>query len=379
MPTERLTNQSVFTYISINYVPVLFEGNIKVYQVSSTIFFHLATSKISIVFQDTIMRATFTQLFPQKPTYTEESIPSLKGKVFFVTGGTSGVGLALVDMLYAKGGTVYLPCRSTTKAARPIKAIQAAHPESTGDLQTLDLDLNDLDSVAACASTFLARESRLDVLWNNAGISYVPSDELTAQGYEPHMGINCLGPFLLTKLLLPVLKQTASISPGPSTRVIFIASAMVDMAAPLGGVPLSELLPGNQSVDPSRNYAISKTGNWFLASEFDRRTRADGILFIAQNPGNLVTNIWDRVPWIIKAPVKILLHPPKRGAYSELWAGLSPEIKLEDGGRYGVPWGRWHPSPRRDLLSSLKPKDDGGTGLAADFWDWCDDQTKKFI
>jgi NAD(P)-dependent dehydrogenase (short-subunit alcohol dehydrogenase family) len=325
------------------------------------------------------MRATFTQLFPQKPTYTEESIPSLKGKVFFVTGGTSGVGLALVDILYAKGGTVYLPCRSTTKAARTIKAIQTAHPESTGDLQTLDLDLNDLNSVVACASTFLARESRLDVLWNNAGISYAPSDELTTQGYEPHMGINCLGPFLLTKLLLPVLKQTASISPGPSTRVIFIASAMVDMAAPLGGVPLSELLPGNQSVDPSRNYAISKTGNWFLASEFDRRTRADGILFIAQNPGNLVTNIWDRVPWIIKAPVKILLHPPKRGAYSELWAGLSPEIKLEDGGRYGVPWGRWHPSPRRDLLSSLKPKDDGGTGLAADFWDWCDDQTKKFI
>ncbi|QKD56903.2 uncharacterized protein FOBCDRAFT_138649 [Fusarium oxysporum Fo47] len=323
--------------------------------------------------------ATFTQLFPQKPTYTEESIPSLKGKVFFVTGGTSGVGLALVDILYAKGGTVYLPCRSTTKAARTIKAIQAAHPESTGDLQTLGLDLNDLDSVAACASTFLARESRLDVLWNNAGISYAPSDELTAQGYEPHMGINCLGPFLLTKLLLPVLKQTASISPGPSTRVIFVASAMVDMAAPLGGVPLSELLPGNQSVDPSRNYAISKTGNWFLASEFDRRTRADGILFIAQNPGNLVTNIWDRVPWIIKAPVKILLHPPKRGAYSELWAGLSTEIMLEDGGRYGVPWGRWHPSPRRDLLSSLKPKDDGGTGLAADFWNWCDEQTKKFI
>jgi NAD(P)-dependent dehydrogenase (short-subunit alcohol dehydrogenase family) len=105
------------------------------------------------------------------------------------------------------------------------------------------------------------------------------------------MGINCLGLFLLTKLLIPVLKQTASFSPGPSIRVIFIASAMVDMAAPLGGMPLSELVPGNQSADLSYNYVISKTGNWFLASEFDRCTRADGILFIAQNPGNLVTNI----------------------------------------------------------------------------------------
>lgn len=325
------------------------------------------------------MGAIFTQLFPQKPTYTEDDIPSLKGRVFLVTGGTNGVGLELVNMLYAKGGTIYLPCRSATKATQTTKAIQASYPDSAGHLKTLNLDLNDLASVAACASDFLAQESRLDVLWNNAGISYAPSDELTVQGYEPHMGINCLGPFLLTKLLLPALKRTANISPGPSTRVIFIGSGMVDMAAPLGGVPLAELTPGNQSKDPSRNYAISKTGDWFLASEFDRRACANGVLFLAQNPGNLTTNIWDRVPWIIKAPVRIFLHPPKRGAYSELWAGLSPEIKLEDGGRYGVPWGKWHPNPRKDLLQSLKSRDDGGTGLAAEFWHWCNEQTKNFV
>ncbi|KEY71646.1 hypothetical protein S7711_10186 [Stachybotrys chartarum IBT 7711] len=248
-----------------------------------------------------------------------------------------------------------------------------------GHLKALTLDLNDLSSVAACAFAFLAQESRLDVLWNNAGISYAPFDELTVQEYEPHIGINCLGPFLFTKLLLPVLKQTASISPAASTRVIFIGSGMVDMAAPFGGIPLAELVPGKQSQNPSRNYAISKTGDWFLASEFDRRARADRVLFLAQNPGNLITNIWDRVPWIIKAPVRILLHPPQRGAYSELWAGFSPEITLEDGGRYGIPWGKWHPGPRGDLLQSLKSKEEGGTGIAAEFWDWCDDQTKSFV
>jgi NAD(P)-dependent dehydrogenase (short-subunit alcohol dehydrogenase family) len=281
-------------------------------------------------------------------------------------------------MLYAKGGTVYLPCRSATKAIQTIEAIRKAFPESTGQLKPLSFDLNDLASVAACASAFLAQESRLDVLWNNAGISYAPSDEITAQGYEPHMGINCLGPFLFTKLLLPVLKQTAAISPSASTRVIFIASGMVDMAAPTGGIPLAELSPTFTSKDPSRNYTISKTGNWFLASEFDRRTRGNGVLFLAQNPGNLTTNIWDRVPWFLKTSVSLLLYPPKLGAYSELWAGLSPEIQLEDGGRYGIPWGKWHPRPRDDLLHSLKPKDEGGSGVAAEFWVWCDKQTSSF-
>ncbi|XEU96029.1 hypothetical protein FSHL1_001314 [Fusarium sambucinum] len=318
------------------------------------------------------------EMFPSKPTYTEEHVPSLHGKVFLVTGGTNGVGLELVNILYSKGGTVYIPCRSATKAAKTMKDIQASFPESTGHLKTLPLDLNDLASVAACASAFVEQETRLDVLWNNAGISYAPHDELTVQGYEPHIGINCLAPFLLTKLLLPVLQHTASISSEPSTRVIFVASGMVDMSAPPGGIPLEELEPGNQSRDLSRNYTISKTGNWFLASEFDRRMRSDGIVFIAQNPGNLMTNIWDRVPWFLKAPIRILLHPPKRGAYSELWAGLSTEIKLDDGGRYGVPWGKWHPSPRKDLLLSLKTQEDGGTGVAVAFWDWCDKETAEF-
>ncbi|RGP74024.1 hypothetical protein FSPOR_1719 [Fusarium sporotrichioides] len=331
-----------------------------------------------IIYNGATMSATFSQLFPSKPAYTEDNIPSLNGKVFLVTGGTNGVGLELANILYSKGGRVYLPCRSATKAAKTISDIQASHPESTGNLETLPLDLNDLASVAVCASAFLAKETRLDVLWNNAGISYVPHDELTVQGYEPQMGVNCLAPFLLTKLLLPVLKRTATISSEPSIRVIFVASGMVDSSPP-GGIPLDELRPGNQSKDLSRNYTISKTGNWFLASEFDRRMRANGIVFIAQNPGNLVTNIWDRVPWFLKAPIRFLLHPPKKGAYSELWAGLSTEIKFDDGGRYGIPWGNWHPSPRKDLLLSLKTKEDGGTGIAAAFWEWCDRETAKFV
>jgi hypothetical protein len=65
-------------------------------------------------------------------------------------------------------------------------------------------------------------------------------------------------------------------------------------------------------------------------------------------------------------------------AYTGLWAGLSPEVKIEDGGRLGLPWGRWHPSPKKEILESMKTKEEGGTGLAAEFWLWCEEQTREF-
>ena len=61
-----------------------------------------------------------------------------------------------------------------------------------------------------------------------------------------------------------------------------------------------------------------------------------------------------------------------------LWTGFSSDVKSTDGGRMAIPWGRWHPSPRQDILESLKTKEEGGTGLAAEFWEWCDKQSKNY-
>ena len=73
-----------------------------------------------------------------------------------------------------------------------------------------------------------------------------------------------------------------------------------------------------------------------------------------------------------------LLHNAKLGAYTELWAGLSPEVTEEQNGKYIIPWGRLHPSPRNDLLEALKPKQEGGTGQAQDFRAWCEKQVAEF-
>jgi NAD(P)-dependent dehydrogenase (short-subunit alcohol dehydrogenase family) len=319
--------------------------------------------------------AIIEQLNPPNPTFTEKEVPSLVGKVFIVTGGNSGVGLELVKILYSKGGTVYIAGRSPTKVAAEIEAIKSTYIASLGQLKGLHLDLSDLTTVPTCVSTFLAQESRLDVLWNNAGVSRELVGSTTVQGYEAHIGINCLGHFLLTKLLLPTLLQTAKSSPKASVRLIFTSSGIIDMFGPPGGLSLTE--PHGKTIES--NYSASKVGNWFLASEFDKRIRKDGVLSITQNPGSLHTKGWDKVSWYGKLLFKPFMHEPKMGAYTELWAGLSPEVKIEDGGRFATAWGRWRGNLRKDVLEGLKTKEEGGTGLAAEFWDWCEEQTKGYV
>jgi NAD(P)-dependent dehydrogenase (short-subunit alcohol dehydrogenase family) len=323
------------------------------------------------------MGGIFTQLFPPKPTFTEKNVPSLVGKVFIVTGGNSGVGLELVKVLYSRGGTVYIASRSTTKIDAAISTIRSIFPRSSGHLKSLRIDLNDLSTISACASTFLAQESRLDVLWNNAGIAQVPAGSITTQGHEAHMGVNCLGPFLLTKLLLPILLHTAKASPTASVRVVFTSSSIVDLAGPPGGLLLSEHISGNFSKDKGYNYSSSKAGNWLLASEFDKRTRKEGLVCVTQNVGQCRTDSWNKIP-IVKWLFSPVLHDPIMGAYTELWAGLSPDVKCEDGGKCALPWGRWHTDPRKDILQSMNSKEEGGTGLSAEFWDWCEQQTEAF-
>ena len=283
------------------------------------------------------MGGVWTQTFPPSPKYTEKDIPSLAGKVFIVTGGNAGVGLEIVKILYAKGGTVYMAGRSAAKVAAEIEAITKASP-GIGKLKSLIVDLGDLTTIAACASSFLAQESRLDILFNNAGLSGQPPGSVTSQGHEMHMGTNCLGPFLLTKLLLPVLIQTAKSSPQDSVRIVFASSGIIDIAGPLGGVSLAELAPGKHSTDKHRNYSASKAGNWFLASEFEKRLWNDGIVSVAQSPGTLRTKGWDATPWIVRLLMTPMFHPPIMGAYTGLWAGLSPEVKRGDGQNFIIPW-----------------------------------------
>nr|POE87143.1 putative oxidoreductase [Quercus suber] len=287
-------------------------------------------------------------------------------------------------MLYPRGNnTIYIAARSQTRIDAAIENIKTTVKVPPGitpaQLKSIAVDFNDLTTVSNAASTFLAQESRLDVLWNNAGVAQQPLKSTTAQGYEIHMGINCLGPYLFTKLLTPILLQSVHVATPNSVRVIFTSSQIVDSMGPAGGVSLAEQEPGKWPDDKNHVYSASKVGNWFMASELDKRVRKNGVVSITQNPGNLRTKAWDPAPWIMKFMMSPFMYEANYGAYTELWCGLSPDITTDDGGKFAIPWGgRWHPSPRADIMPSFKTKEGGGTGLAAEFWEWCDAQTSKY-
>ncbi|KAK1990578.1 NAD(P)-binding protein [Colletotrichum falcatum] len=334
-----------------------------------------------------------TQHYPPKPTFTEEHVGPQNGRVFIVTGGNAGVGFELIKLLYTTGATVYMASRSKERAEKSIGAITDAAPalKNPGVVKFLHLDLGDLEVVKSAAASFARQESRLDVLWNNAGAGAlsVPAGSRTEQGLEHMVGVHCVAAQLFTHLLLPRLRAAvaavaAADGPGGSVRVVWTSSFLAESRAPARGVDLGLLLGGRPAAgDRVRGYAQSKAGNWLLGREMAARHGAEGIVSVTQNPGNVRAGSYAGVPALAMPIVDLLfLHETRYGGYTELYAGLSPEISLENNGAYVVPWGRIRPDaecPRKDLVDAVKSVAEGGTGHAASFWDWCEEQWRPFV
>lgn len=199
-----------------------------------------------------------------------------------MSGGYSGIGYELVKILYRRNGIVYIAGRSPRKGSEAITRLKGEFPEAKGRLEFLQLDLSDLSTIKGSAHEFLSKEERLDVLTNNAGVGSPPAGSVNAQGHELQLGTNCLGPFLFTQLLLPILKKTAATSPEGSVRVTWAGSLTTETSAPPGGVSMGEGGIPAVSSNQMTNYGQSKAGNVFIASEFARRYGRDGILSVVR-------------------------------------------------------------------------------------------------
>jgi retinol dehydrogenase 12 len=203
-------------------------------------------------------------------------------QVFIVTGTTAGVGKDLARILYSRNAKVYTAARSRERGLKVNSEIQARYPDSKGELVFLKIDLEDLESVSAAAKEFLSKESRLDVLWNNAAVMLPAPGSKTEQGWDLQLGVNCLAPFLLTKLLIPVLKATAAtVAPG-TVRVMFVASSATYLFAPTDGVELGKLMDRTQQHPPLYMYGLTKAGNALYALQFGRMYRQDGIVAVVR-------------------------------------------------------------------------------------------------
>ncbi|GKT74343.1 short-chain dehydrogenase protein [Colletotrichum tofieldiae] len=324
-------------------------------------------------------RSTWTQSFPPPPTFTEKDVlpGSQVGKVFIVTGGNSGLGRELIKLLYPTGATIYVAARSQERAERAIDEIKAAEPAAAtpSRLKYLHLDLNDLTTIKPSAAAFASQETQLDILWNNAGIGGAPAGTTTAQGIEGHMGVNCVAPLLFTEELVPQLRVAAAQRPPGSVRIVWASSLSMETLSPPGGIDFALLGKGATEV-PSRDYAMSKCGNWFLAMEGAKRHGPDGIISVAENPGQLDTDVWRYQSSLLMMGVRRTLHDRKLGAYTMLYAGFSQDVTQERNGAYVLPWGRLldiMDFPRRDITEAIN------AGQPTKFWEWCTEQWGDYV
>ncbi|KAF2801102.1 putative estradiol 17 beta-dehydrogenase [Melanomma pulvis-pyrius CBS 109.77] len=329
------------------------------------------------------LSTVWTHFLPPKPKFTDSNVPDLSGKVYIVTGANTGIGKELAQLLYSKNAKVYIAARSQEKSDKAINDIKKAVPNSTGSLVFWALDLSDLDNVKAAAQSFLAQEHHLHVLFNNAGVMVGPVEPplKTAQGHELAIGVNCVGTFLFTRLLSPLLVETAKAAPANTVRVVWLSSFGMELTAvPDIGIS-TENLDYHVPVAATDRYGISKTGVWALATEYARRYKNDGIVSVPLNPGNLHTELPRDQGFAVRLVAWLVCYPAIRGAYSELFAAFSPELAIDkaDWSKSWVgPFGRVLPL-RADLSNATIPEVEGGTGGTAKFWDWNAKQVEKYL
>lgn len=293
-----------------------------------------------------------------KHGFTAAQVPHLEGKTALVTGANTGLGFETARVLAARGATVILACRSPEKASDALQAIQSEHPAS--QVSSLRLDLGDLASVRQAVAELEDLQS-LDLLVNNAGIM-MPPLSLTADGFESQFGVNHLGPFALTGLLLDKLSDT------PGARVVNTSS----LAANHGEI-LFDDVNAEGDYDTVARYSMSKLANLVYSVELNRRLQSAGsqCISVACHPGIADTELSRYLPgWFsLAAPfVKYLFNTPAQGAWPTLQAATDPAVC---GGEY------YGPSRRRQTAGPSRKVSPGDrdTTLGKRLWDVSEEMT----
>ncbi|MCB0651461.1 MAG: SDR family NAD(P)-dependent oxidoreductase [Saprospiraceae bacterium] len=255
-------------------------------------------------------------------------VPSKKDSIAIVTGANIGLGYETTIGLAKKQIKVIMACRNKEKAENARKEILQKVPGA--DLGIILLDLGNLESVRNFASSFQEKYNRLDLLINNAGIM-IPPFSKTTDGFESQIGVNYLGHFLLTGLLMPLLEKTAS------SRIVTLSSI-----AHRNGVINFDDLNSEKSYSKMTAYGQSKVACLMFAYEMQRRLEAKGskVISVASHPGVSNTNLSQYAPAWFKVIGSLLLpffmHAPEKAALPSLYAALGEDVK---GGDYFGPTG----------------------------------------
>ncbi len=242
----------------------------------------------------------------------------MKDKVCIVTGGNTGIGKATVEGLAKLGATVVIACRDVARGQRALDEVAASTGSRT--LHVLQLDLASLASVRAFAAAFTAKFSRLDVLIENAGVM-TRKRELTVDGFEMDFGVNHVGHFLLTDLLLPLLRASA-----PS-RIVVVSSALHSS----GKLDFADLTMARRW---SGAYPRSKLANMLFVRALSRRLQGSKVVVNGLHPGVIATELARDYPALIRLLARWFLKSPAKGARTSLYLATAPEAGTTSGGYF---------------------------------------------
>lgn len=254
----------------------------------------------------------------------------LSGQTFIVTGANSGIGLTTVGQLAKQGATVVLACRRVAEGEAARAGLMAEGVK--GSIEVSELDLADLGSVRRFAERFLASHAALHGLVNNAGVMNTPQGK-TKDGFETQFGVNHLGHYLLTELLLETLKASA-----PS-RVVAVSSCYHDEAQGRAGrIDFDDLQFERRPYDGWEAYAQSKLANLLHARALAERLEGTGVTAVSLHPGWVRTNLirstmptWAQ-DYLLRPFLRLSgMIEPWEGAQTTLYALLSPEVPAHAG------------------------------------------------
>lgn len=253
----------------------------------------------------------------------------MAGRTAIITGGNTGIGKATAKDLAHRGARVILACRNQEKAEAAISEIK--RDTGSSDVVFMQLDLGSLQSVRAFTKTFLKTESRLDLLINNAGLV---ADGRTEDGFGIEFGVNHLGHFLLTSLLMDRMKE------GTRSRVITLAS----MAYKWGSIDFDRLITskdlgsGKYSWQFFAAYCNSKLCNVLFTHELAKRLKGTNVTCYCVHPGVVKTelsrnvSLWQKV--FIEPISSLLFLDPETGAQTTLHCALQEGIEHQSGGYF---------------------------------------------
>lgn len=260
-----------------------------------------------------------------KRGWTPDRVGEQSGKTVLITGGNSGIGLEAAKILAGKGADILLCARNMKKGEGAVSEINAL---GGGRATLVELDLADMASIRAAASTIGQIIERLDVIVNNAGIMQTP-EQKTADGFEMQLGTNHLGHFLLNGLLYPLVEAAKG-------RIVVVSS----IAHKYGRLNLADLMYEKGGYSPTAAYCQSKLANLVYAIELQRRLSAVGspVTAYAVHPGYSNTALQNTGPTgllnVIYKPMNLLMaQPAKYGAYPTVLAATEPNAV--PGGYYG--------------------------------------------